>query len=190
MCFVFIWSPRPHWCWLQLPGKEGRKDGTTSSFFIYNNCWLCSSPTATMCPWKPCPGMRAAAKVLQLLLCCRGRNWVEHFITAKKAPPQPGVSTGWAPDPFREGVPFQDPIPGSHSRVPFQVCLGRAGASQLLEKPQNVPGSCRHHCHEILMISWRAQSWLMVRNSPYEKSEAKYNWKKEDGGVAIAGRQK
>lgn len=30
----------------------------------------------------------------------------------------------------------------------------------------------------------------MVRNSPYDKSEAKYNWKKEDGGVAIRDRNR
>lgn len=159
---------------------EGRKDGTTSSFLIYNNCWLCSSPTETMCPWKPLPKFYSYSCAVRPP-SWRCRNGVEHFITERK----PHPSQEWAQAEFL--IPSGR---GSHSRIPFQVWLGRAGASQLFENPQNVPGSCRHHCHKIWMISWRAQSWLMVRNSPYDKSEAKYNWKKEDGGVAIAGRQK
>lgn len=173
---------------------EGRKEGWHNQLsFIYSNCRLCSSPTETMCLWKPFPAMGGAGKVLQFLCavtpsCRRWRNGVKCSITATKNRPQPRSEhslSSWSLQGRKRG------------RIPWQVDLGRAAGSQLLAmflvvlwKPQNVSGSCRHRYHEIFMRSWRAQSWLMVRNSPYDKSEAKYNWEKEDGGVAITGRQK
>lgn len=207
-CFVFLFWIPDH----TGTGNNflGRKEGGCNQLLIYSNCWLCSSPTETMCLWKPSPRMRAVAKVVQWLGCCQpfllevykqSRIFyiiLYYFIIFYNPHPAqewtPAVCGGrWVPDPFREGRGV---------RIPFQVYLGRAGGTQLLllwhwerslcccERPQNVSRSCRHHQHEILTISWRAQSWLMVRNSPYDKSEAKYNWKKEDGGVAIAGWQK
>lgn len=156
-------------------------DGTTNSFFIY--CWLCSSQQKQCAletiPWENESSSQSSTVPPVLSDLPAGGAEMEWNISEQQkipTPPHPGVSTGWVPDPFRGGIP----VPGS----PCEECLGRAGASQ------NVPGSCRHHYHEILMISWRAQLWLRVRNNPYDKSEAKYNWKKGDGGVTIVGRQK
>lgn len=150
--FVFIWNPRPHCAGSNFLGrKEGRKDGTTNSFVIYSNCWLCSSPTETMSLWKPIPAGEEQPEFYSYSWaltpsCWRCANGLEYFIPAKK-PKTP--TREWLQAEFlipsgkeqRAGSQCRcvwDPILAVF-RFPFQVCLG--SNSRCVQDP--IPGVFR-----------------------------------------------